>query len=115
MFERDKEDIRRMGIPLQTVVDPAHGDEIGYRIDPSNAAMAPIDLEPAEFAVVALAQEFWSDATVGADDSSGSDEGRLRGRTEAASCVAARGTIRGVERGLRGLGRRDSPQASRDL
>ena len=67
MFERDKEDIRRMGIPLQTVVDPAHGDEIGYRIDPSNSAMAPIDLTAAELAVVALAQEFWSDATVGAE------------------------------------------------
>lgn len=67
MFERDKEDLRRMGIPLQTVVDAAHGDEIGYRIDPSNAAMQAIDLTPAELAVVALAAEFWSDATVGAD------------------------------------------------
>ncbi len=67
MFERDKDDLRRMGIPLQTVVDPAHGDEIGYRIDPSNAAMKPIDLEPAERAVLALAAEFWSDASVGAD------------------------------------------------
>ena len=67
MFERDKDDLRRMGIPLQTVVDAAHGDEIGYRIDPSNAAMGAIDLTPAELAVVALAAEFWSDATVGAD------------------------------------------------
>lgn len=67
MFERDKDDLRRMGIPLQTVVDAAHGDEIGYRIDPSNAAMRPIDLDPAERAVLALAAEFWSDATVGAD------------------------------------------------
>lgn len=67
MFERDKDDLRRMGIPLQTVVDAAHGDEIGYRIDPSNAAMKPIDLDPAERAVLALAAEFWSDAAVGAD------------------------------------------------
>lgn len=67
MFERDKDDLRRMGIPLQTVVDPTHGDEIGYRIDPSHAAMPPIDLTPAEQAVVALAAEFWSDSTVGSD------------------------------------------------
>lgn len=67
MFERDKDDIRRIGIPLQTVVDPTHGDEIGYRIDPSNAAMRPMDLTQAELAVLSLAGEFWSDATVGAD------------------------------------------------
>jgi proteasome accessory factor B len=67
MFERDKDDLRRMGIPLQTVTDAAHGDEIGYRIDPSNSSMGAIDLTPAELAVVALAAEFWSDATVGAD------------------------------------------------
>ncbi len=67
MFERDKEDLRRMGIPLQTVVDEVHGDEIGYRIDPSNSAMQPIDLSPAELAVTALAHEFWSDAAVSAD------------------------------------------------
>jgi len=65
MFERDKDDLRRMGIPLQTVVDPTHGDEIGYRIDPSNARMQAIDLTPAELAVVALAAEYWTDATVG--------------------------------------------------
>lgn len=67
MFERDKDDLRRMGIPLQTVVDPAHGDEIGYRIDPTDAAMAPIDFTPAERAVVGLAAEYWADAAVGAD------------------------------------------------
>lgn len=67
MFERDKEELRRMGIPLQTVVDPTHGDEIGYKIDASDAAMPGIDFTPAEAAALALAAEYWQGATLGPD------------------------------------------------
>ncbi|MCB2413109.1 WYL domain-containing protein [Demequina sp. TTPB684] len=67
MFERDKEELRRMGIPLQTVVDPTHGDEIGYKIDASDAAMPGIDFSPAEAAALALAAEYWQGATLGPD------------------------------------------------
>src|SRR5690606_10685765 len=66
MFERDKDDLRRMGVPLRTVTDAAHGDAIGYKIDATDAAMPPIDLTPAEFAVVAVAGEYWQDAALGA-------------------------------------------------
>ena len=65
MFERDKEDLRRMGVPLLTVTDSAHGDDIGYRISASDAAMAPIDLTPAELSVVGLAVEYWRGAALG--------------------------------------------------
>lgn len=67
MFERDKEDLRRLGVPLQTVTDHAHGDDIGYLIDPSAATMQPIDVTPAELAVLSLAAEYWRDAALGTD------------------------------------------------
>ena len=67
MFERDKEDLRRLGVPLQTVTDQAHGDDIGYLIDASAATMQPIDLTPAELAVLSLAVEYWRDAALGTD------------------------------------------------
>jgi len=67
MFERDKDELRRMGVPLLTVVDPTHGDEIGYRIDASDAAMPAIDFSPAEAAALAIAAEYWQGATLGAD------------------------------------------------
>ncbi len=67
MFERDKDDLRRMGVPLLTVTDSAHGDDIGYRIDVSEAALEAVALTPAEMAVVGLAADFWQDATLGAD------------------------------------------------
>ena len=67
MFERDKEDLRRMGVPLQTVTDATHGDEIGYIIDASDAAMPAIDLTPAEAAVLAIAADYWQGAALGTD------------------------------------------------
>ncbi len=71
MFERDKDELRRMGVPLQTVVDPTHGDEIGYKIDASDAAMPAIDFSPAEAAALALAAEYWHGATLGPDANQG--------------------------------------------
>ncbi len=67
MFERDKKALRELGIPLETVVDPAHGDEIGYRIRPAEAAMPELSLTAAELAVVSLAADYWQDAALGAD------------------------------------------------
>lgn len=67
MFERDKDDLRRLGVPLQTVTDPANGGDIGYQIDPSAATMEPIELTPAELAVVSLAADYWRDAALGPD------------------------------------------------
>jgi len=67
MFERDKEDLRRLGVPLQTVTDAANGGDIGYRIDASASSMEPIDVTPAELAVLSLAADYWRDAALGAD------------------------------------------------
>ncbi len=67
MFERDKEDLRRIGVPLRTVVDATHGDDIGYVIDTGDASMPPIDLTPVERAVLAVASEYWQSAALGTD------------------------------------------------
>lgn len=67
MFERDKETLRDLGVPVLTVTSAAHGDDLGYRIDPDAYALPPIDLTPAQLGVLALAAEFWHGQTLGQD------------------------------------------------
>lgn len=62
MFERDKEELRELGVPLETGVNSPAEDEIGYRI-PRQAYMLPeIRLEPDEAAVLTLAARVWQRA-----------------------------------------------------
>jgi len=67
MFERDKDDLRRLGVPLKTVTDPTHGDEIGYIIDAGDAAMPPVSLTAVERAIIAVAADYWQSASLGTD------------------------------------------------
>ncbi len=63
MFERDKEELRRLGVPVETgQVDPLYGDEIGYRIRRSDYALPPISLDADEAAALGLAARFWASA-----------------------------------------------------
>jgi predicted DNA-binding transcriptional regulator YafY len=63
MFERDKEELRELGIPLETEqVDPLYGDEIGYRIVRRDYALADVSLDPDEAAALGLAARFWASA-----------------------------------------------------
>jgi proteasome accessory factor B len=64
MFERDKEDLRDLGIPMETGMG-AYDDEIGYRVVRSDYALPDITLEPDEAAAVGLAARMWSSATLG--------------------------------------------------
>src|SRR5690242_12387048 len=49
MFERDKDELREMGIPITTtVIDVLFDDEVGYRIDASETALPAIAFEPDE-------------------------------------------------------------------
>ena len=64
MFERDKEDLRDLGIPMETGIG-AYDDEIGYRVVRSDYALPDIHLEPDEAAAVGLAARMWSSATLG--------------------------------------------------
>jgi len=65
MFERDKEDLRDLGIPLETGTNSAFDDEPGYRIARRSYALPDITLEPDEAAAVGLAARMWSSASLG--------------------------------------------------
>ena len=67
MFERDKDSLRTLGIPVQTVQQHGHADEVGYRIDPDAYSLGDLELGPAELAVLSLASSFWRDATLTQD------------------------------------------------
>jgi len=61
MFERDKEELRELGVTLQTgFVDPLQEDEVGYRILRSDYALPDLALEPDEAAALGLAARLWS-------------------------------------------------------
>lgn len=57
-FERDKNVLRDMGIPIETVRDPSTGEE-GYRIDRAAYELAPIELTTDESVVVMVAAQVW--------------------------------------------------------
>lgn len=67
MFERDKETLRDLGVPIVTVTSPAHGDEQGYRVDLDAYALPPMELSAAQLGVLALAAEFWQDQILRTD------------------------------------------------
>jgi proteasome accessory factor B len=69
MFERDKDTLRELGIPILTVTGSGHGDDIGYRIDQEAYALPPIDLTAAELGVLSLAAQFWQDSSARMDTS----------------------------------------------
>jgi proteasome accessory factor B len=62
MFERDKEELRDLGIPLETGSNNAFDDEIGYRIHRQDYELPEIHLEPDEAAVLGLASRVWQSA-----------------------------------------------------
>jgi proteasome accessory factor B len=65
MFERDKEELRSLGVPIEVgQMDAYFDDEPGYRIRPDEFALPEIDLEPDEAAVVGLATKVWQHATL---------------------------------------------------
>lgn len=67
MFERDKDALRDLGIPIVTVTGRGHGDDIGYRVDQDAYAMPQVDLTAAELGVLSLAAQFWQDRSLRTD------------------------------------------------
>ncbi|HEX5189743.1 MAG TPA: WYL domain-containing protein [Streptosporangiaceae bacterium] len=59
MFERDKDELRELGIPLETGTNPGSDDEVGYRISRQAYELPEIRLEPDEAAVLGLAARVW--------------------------------------------------------
>ncbi len=63
MFERDKEELRGMGIPIETVLD-INGDVAGYRIVPASYRLVDVNLTVEERSAVALAARVWQGAAL---------------------------------------------------
>lgn len=59
MFERDKSELRDLGIPLETGRVSSFDPTEGYRIRPRAYALPDIDLTPDEAAAVAVATKLW--------------------------------------------------------
>ncbi|MGA9746476.1 MAG: WYL domain-containing protein [Nocardioides sp.] len=67
MFERDKEELRSLGIPIEVgSADKGFDDEPGYRVERSAFELPDIDLEPEEAAVIGLAARVWQHAGLAA-------------------------------------------------
>ena len=62
MFERDKDELRTMGIPIETVTN-AHNEVVGYTIDRSVLRLTDIKFTTAELAVLNTAAALWSSAS----------------------------------------------------
>jgi proteasome accessory factor B len=63
MFERDKDELRSMGIPVETVIEDT-GEVLGYRIRHESYAMQPLDLSLAERSALVVAAQVWGQAVV---------------------------------------------------
>ncbi|MHA7132987.1 helix-turn-helix transcriptional regulator [Oerskovia turbata] len=89
MFERDKDALRDLGIPIVTVDAGGHSDDVGYRIDQDAYALPAVDLTPAEFGVLSLAAQFWQDKTLRTDISRALTKLRAAGAGEVANDAVA--------------------------
>ncbi len=59
MFERDKNELRELGVPLETGAPGIVDDDPGYRIDREAYALPPLHLTRDEMTAVALAARVW--------------------------------------------------------
>ncbi len=63
-FERDKDELRSMGVPVETGSNNSlFPDEVGYRIRRADFELPPIGFTPAEAAALGLAATVWESAT----------------------------------------------------
>jgi proteasome accessory factor B len=88
MFERDKEELRALGVPVEVAqLDAYFDDEVGYWIPPDEFALPEVELTPEEASVVGLASRAWQHA----------------GMTQAASDAVRKLTAAGVDVDLTAL------------
>ena len=65
MFERDKDDLRSLGIEIELgTFDPIFEDEAGYRITPSSYQLNLGELDGTDIALLSLAATAWSGAAL---------------------------------------------------
>lgn len=63
-FERDKDELRAMGIVIETGLD-LHADEEGYRVNSSDVLLPPVEFTAAERAALTMAVRVWRHTEVG--------------------------------------------------
>jgi proteasome accessory factor B len=72
MFERDKEDLRSLGITIELgTFDPLFEDEAGYRIKPESYALQLKNLDATSIALLSQAGKMWREAALGQSAQSG--------------------------------------------
>ena len=65
MFERDKDDLRNLGIEIEVgTFDPLFEDESGYRIKPENYQFQLGEVNAQEITLLSLAAEAWRGASM---------------------------------------------------
>lgn len=64
MFERDKDELRSMGIPIETVHDES-GDVLGYRVEQSRFGYVDVHFSGVEFQMLGIAAQAWEEAALG--------------------------------------------------
>ena len=64
MFERDKAELRDLGIPLETGRNSAFDSDDGYRITRREYELPPVEFDAAEAAAVGIAARLWQSATL---------------------------------------------------
>jgi proteasome accessory factor B len=62
MFERDKDELRELGVPLETAFTDAWETDQGYWVRKGDYELPPLELLPDEAAAVALAARLWQSA-----------------------------------------------------
>ena len=95
MFERDKDELRDLGVPLETAFVDAWEVEQGYIVRRAAYELPEISLEPDEAAAVALAARLWQSA--GLAEASRSALLKLRAAGVAAEAVDVAGVEPRVE------------------
>lgn len=64
-FERDKNDLRALGVPITTgPVDPGFDDEEGYRVDPDEYALPELVFTAEELTMLGVAARVWGQASL---------------------------------------------------
>lgn len=72
MFERDKDDLRSLGIELELGShDPLFEDEAGYRIKPERYAIQLANLTSLEMLLLSKAADVWQEASLSSASSTG--------------------------------------------
>lgn len=64
-FERDKDDLRLLGVPIRTGSNSAlFDDELGYRIPRTDFELPPVEFTEAEARVMGVAAHVWQEAAM---------------------------------------------------